>query len=179
MPRRFRASEFLRMEEAGIFAGDEHVELLEGQIVVTPPQGEPHAIVIERLTRLLIQHLDERYRVRPQLPLTAGEASVPEPDLAVLAAEKATSRKRHPSRALLVIEVASSSLAHDRELKGRIYARARIPEYWLVDVGGESVEVYTAPSRSRYQHVRTVKRKDTLVSAVLPRLSFPVRTLFV
>ncbi|WP_309243011.1 Uma2 family endonuclease [Hyalangium versicolor] len=88
--------------------------------------------------------------------------------------------KEHPRTALLVVEVAADSLRVDRMLKGRVYARAGIPEYWVVDVTGSAVEIYTGPdvSQGRYAALRTVVVGETLSSPTLPGLSLRVADLF-
>jgi Uma2 family endonuclease len=143
--RPITVSDYHRMIEAGILDEDEHVELLEGVIVKVSPQGPRHAVVIQRLTALLIRQLSSEYAVRPQLPLSLGEASEPEPDLAVVDAAEAASTERHPSHALLVIEVADDSLRKDRLVKASLYAAFDIPEYWIVDLAGRRIEVHRHP----------------------------------
>ena len=142
--RRFSVSEYHGMIEAGILGEDEHVELLEGEIVEMSPQDKPHARAMTRLTRWFARALGDEYVVRPQLPLTFPD-SEPEPDLAVVRAEDEAAAGRHPSTALLVIEIADSSARHDLEVKARIYARAGIPEYWLVLVKDRAIAVLRGP----------------------------------
>ena len=132
------------MASAGIFDEDERVELLEGVIVAMTPQSAPHARRIQWLTRFLVRTLGDEYAVRPQLPLTLGERNEPEPDLAVVRTD-ATSEDRHPQTAVLVIEVAGDSLRRDRRVKAAVYARAGIPEYWVVNLEARAVR----PSRTR------------------------------
>lgn len=177
-PRRLSVEEYHRMIEAGILGEDERVELLEGVIVAMPPQNDPHAWPVEWLNQFLVRVLGNEYRVRPQLPLTLGDRNEPEPDLAVVAGPRR--KGRHPGTALLVIEVADDSLRKDRKVKAAVYARFGIPEYWIVNVEAEVVEVMTDPHRKggTYRRLRTVTKKETLTSAVLPQVSFPVRELF-
>ena len=178
-PRRLSVVEYHRMIETGILDEDERLELLEGVIVAMSPQKDRHAWPIEYLTRLLVRALGDAYRVRAQLPITLGRSNEPEPDLAVARAGPRT-KGRHPRTALLVIEVADDSLRKDRTVKAALYARFRVSEYWIVNVEAEVVEVFTDP-RPRsgvYGRVRTVGKRDTLVSESLPEVSLPVRALF-
>jgi Uma2 family endonuclease len=178
-PRRLSVTEYHRMIEAGILDEDERLELLEGVIVAMSPQNDRHAWPIEYLTRLLVKALSEAYRVRVQLPLSLGRNNEPEPDLAVSRADL-RSKGRHPGAAILVVEVADDSLRKDRTLKAALYARFRVPEYWVVNVEAETVEVFTEP-RPRsgvYGRVRTVGKRDTLSPESLPEVSVPVRNLF-
>jgi len=167
------------MITAGILDEDEHVELLEGVIVAMSPQGGPHARCIQWLTRFLVRTLGDEYAVRVQLPLTLGKRNEPEPDFAVVTAQ-AASEDPHPSSALLVIEVAGSSLRLNRRVKAAVYARAGIPEYWILNVEAQVVEVFTDPDSvaGAYRRTRTVTKAETLVSEALPKISFPVADLF-
>jgi Uma2 family endonuclease len=177
--RRLNVDEYHRMIETGILDEDERLELLEGVIVALSPQKDRHAWPIEYLTRLLVRALGDAYRVRAQLPLTLGRSNEPEPDLAVSRADLRT-RGRHPGTAILVIEVADASLRKDRTVKAALYARFRVPEYWVVNLEAQVVEIFTEP-RPRsgvYGAVRTVGRRDTLVSESLPEVSVRVRDLF-
>ncbi|WP_224363787.1 Uma2 family endonuclease [Hyalangium versicolor] len=178
-PHRFTVDAYHRMLETGILDEDDHVELLEGVIVEMSPQGKAHAGVIVRLTRLLVLSLGESFDVRPQLPLTLDEQSEPEPDLAVVPAG-AEGSAEHPSHALLVVEVANASLARDREVKARLYARASIPEYWLVDVGRKSIEVYRDPdaTQGRYRSREVRSGGEVLECRALPGVSLPLLRIF-
>lgn len=177
-PHLITVDEYHRMLEAGILDEDDRVELLEGVIVEVSPQSEAHAKVIIRLTRLLNQSLGDEFEVRPQVPLTLGDRNEPEPDLAVVATIRSTG-DRHPSSALLVVEVAGDSLAKDRNLKTALYARASIAEYWIVNLATRAVEVHRTPDSSgRYAHVSTAGENDDLSATSLPGVRFPVRSLF-
>jgi Uma2 family endonuclease len=178
--RRFTVAEYHRMARAGIFQPDERVELLEGRVVPASPQGEPHARPIVVLNRLLIRVLGEEYEVRPQLPLTLGRYSEPEPDLAVVHASELRGPRRHPATARLVVESADSTLSRDRLLKGRIYARAGIPEYWLVRVPERAVEVFREPDvrARRYRSAHTYGEAEMLTAQSLPGVSVQVSALF-
>jgi Uma2 family endonuclease len=178
-PRLLSVEQYHRMGEAGIFDEGERVELLEGVIVAMTPQSSSHARRIQILTGLLARALGSEWAVRAQLPLTLGPRNEPEPDLAVVRAD-ATSEDRHPSSAVLVIEVSGDSLRRDRQVKSAVYARGGVPEYWVVSLDARSVEVYTDPDvgAGTYRRVRTCTLADTLASETLPPVSFPVSELF-
>jgi Uma2 family endonuclease len=160
--------------DAGAFE-NERVELLEGFLVELRPQRASHASAIEVLTELLYSARQPGYKVRVQLPLALGDESEPEPDLCVVPA--GDHRQGHPSEALLVIEVAESSLAKDRR-KATIYARAGVPEYWLVDVANQRVEVRTQPEGDAYLRQETVASGSELSSSSLPGLNVLVDRIF-
>jgi Uma2 family endonuclease len=179
-PRRFSLEEYHRLIDVGVLGEDERVELLEGVIVEMTPQGRAHALVVSRLNRFLTGVLGDVHSVRPQLPLSLEGDSEPEPDLAIVTRQEEEMAPVHPRSALLVVEVADESLRRDRLIKGRIYARARVPEYWVVNVTGQSVEVYSEPDADtgRYRVMRMLGVGETLSSASLPGLALPVATLF-
>src|SRR5262245_6578569 len=138
-PRRFTVDEYHRLIAAGILDEDERVELLEGVITSMSPQGVPHSRCIRWLNRLLARTLGSDYELFVQLPLTLGDRNEPEPDLAVVRTLDVP-RDRHPSTAMLVIEIAGASRRRDQKVKARIYAQASIAEYWIVDVDTQVVE---------------------------------------
>ena len=175
--RRIRVDEYHRMIEAGILDEDEHVQLIDGFLVAMTPQGEPHAQVIQRLSRLLVRSVGEGLVVRPQLPLTLGD-SEPEPDLAVVR-EADLSRDRHPGAALLVVEVPADSLRVDRGAKAVLYARAGIPEYWIVSHEDSTVEVLRDPDASAgaYRARVVLAAGESLTTQSVPGLAVDVAGL--
>ena len=172
--RPLRRTEYERLVEAGAFES-ERVELLEGFLVELSPQRAPHASAIEVLTELLYAARQPGHKVRVQLPLALGDESEPEPDLCVVPA--GDHRQSHPSEALLVIEVAESSLAKDRR-KAAVYAAAGVPEYWLVDIDNRRVEVRTQPEGGAYLRQETIAAGGELASSALPGLKVPVDQIF-
>jgi Uma2 family endonuclease len=127
------------------------------------------------LAELLYPARQPGQKVRVQLPLALGDESEPEPDLCVVPA--GDHRQRHPSQALLVIEVAESSLGKDRR-KAALYARAGVPEYWLVDVGGQRVEVHSQPEAGAYLRQETLASGGRIESPSLPGLTVSVERIF-
>jgi Uma2 family endonuclease len=180
LQRRFSVDDYHRMIHAGIVSEDDRVQLLDGVLVEMSPQNERHARLIQRLNRILVRALSDEYLVRPQLPLTLGAQSEPEPDLAVVRAADATSSDEHPRKAILVIEVSADSLRVDRTLKASIYAAAGIPEYWIVNVEARSVEVHYDPdvAAGRYRQAAIAEASSALTSRSLPVLAIAVSSLF-
>lgn len=179
--RRLHVREYQRMIEAGVFDEDEAIELLGGVIVRMSPQNADHALVVERLNDPFFVELPPDHVIRCQLPLSLSETDEPEPDVAVI--ERATPRSRHaqPTTARLVFEVAGESLRKDREIKGPVYARAGIPEYVIVDLAGECLEVHRDPDPAggRYRTLATLDKAGTFTSASVPGLKVVVARLFV
>ena len=168
--RPLRRREYELLAASGAF-DDEKVELLYGQVVRMSPQGTEHAFSIARLNKVLILALGDVAAVRPQLPFAASEYSMPEPDLAVVSELRPDA---HPERALLVIEVAMSSLAIDRRLKAQLYAETGVPEYWVVDVAHGEVIVHTGPSADGYRRIEHAGRERVLVPVELPSVRVAV-----
>jgi Uma2 family endonuclease len=157
--RPLRRGEYDRLVALGCFE-DERLELLHGMLVAMSPQSALHAEVIHRIARLLWAALADRAVVRLQTPLAVSEDSEPEPDVAVVPPGDYSAA--HPDRALLVVEVADSSIRTDRLVKSGLYAEAGIPEYWLVDLDERVVEVSRDPAGGRYGSSQRVGREETL-----------------
>jgi Uma2 family endonuclease len=145
--KRFTVDEYHKMIDADVFADDERFELLEGWIVPKMSRNPPHDVTIVLLQTLLASSIPRGWHVRSQSAITT-RTSEPEPDFAVVRGEARDYLKRHPgpSDIALAIEISESSLDRDRALKSRIYARAGVPAYWIVNVAGRCVEVYTDPT---------------------------------
>lgn len=131
------------MAETGILADGERTELFEGIILTMSPNNPPHANSVSRLTMLLTRCFQDQV-VRVQLPLDLGGDSLPEPDFAVVP-ESSLQSTAHPDSAILVVEVADSSLTYDRGEKASLYARSGIAEYWIVNVPDRVLEVHKEP----------------------------------
>ena len=173
-PERIRPisrTEYERMVGVGLFE-QEHVELLHGTLIEMSPQGGHHATVCAWLSQRLTLALGMTLEIRPQLPFAADDWSEPEPDLVV--ARRDHSAHEHPSKALLVIEVSESSLRKDRILKARLYARAGIPEYWIVVLATMEVEVYTNPQGDGYADIQTRRDSDVLRPIQLPGVEIAI-----
>lgn len=153
-----------RLVEAGGFAG-ERVELLDGLLVRMSPKSEAHERATEFLLEWLMRHVDlNRYVVGCRRALTIG-ASEPEPDLVVR--ERDTPKPYHPSSAVLVIEVAASSLPVDLAVKAPLYASAGITEYWVLDLDGQRAVVHRKPGASGYRQRREVAGDEQLTCSTL------------
>lgn len=167
----FTIEQYDRMGEAGILGPDDRVELLDGEIVEKPLIGDEHAACVDRLNRKFARGFGDEVRVRIQNPIRLPPHSEPEPDVVL-----AQPGDRHPeaSEIFLVIEVAQTTLATDRGLKLCLYAEAGVPEYWIVDIAGQAVEVYREPTASGYRVKKRLGRGKKLTVAALP--GFTLRT---
>jgi len=167
---RVTAERYFALVDEGVLRPDDRVELLEGVIVSMAPQNPRHAAGTSRADYAVRAAIGNRATVRVQLPLVLSLYSVPEPDVAVVPGHRNDYDTAHPTTALLVIEVADASLVPDRLTKGAIYAAAGIPEYWIVDLRDDRVEILRAPDRkaARYGETRVVGPGERLELAALP-----------
>lgn len=178
-PALWTAEQYLALVDEGVLAPDDRVELLEGVIVSMAPQNVPHAAGVFRVHQALERAWGERALVRVQLPLVLGRSSVPEPDTAVVSGRIVDFDRMHPTTALLVVEVADSSLKQDRLTKRAIYAAAGIPEYWIVNLPDDCIEVRrdAEPAARRYASVAVARRGETVEVGVLPGVRVAVDDL--
>ena len=139
--RRWRRVEYDRLVELGAFDGDA-IELVGGQLIVAEPQSSYHAGGIRAVDYALRAVLPAGWVVSVQSPVSLDDESEPEPDVVVVPGRLADYWHVHPTRPALAVEVAESSLAFDRRDKGSLYARAGIPDYWIVNLGERVLEVY-------------------------------------
>ena len=141
---RISVSQYHEMIRQGILTASDQVELLEGCLVKKMAKNPPHAAVNEALREILPTMLPAGWCVRSQNPVTLSD-SEPEPDLVVVEGKCRTFSSRHPKPEEfgIAIEVADSSLKRDKERKRRIYARAKIETYWIVNLVDRTVEVFS------------------------------------
>jgi Uma2 family endonuclease len=157
--RPLKRVEYDRLVATGAFV-DERVELIDGLLVRMSPQGADHAYVLRRLPWLLKQAVGARADVQVQCPLAVASDTELEPDVAVV--PPGDYLDDHPDRALLVVEVADSTLRKDRLVKAQLYAGMKVPEYWIVNLEAGVVEVHLAPGPDGYASRATVDREGEL-----------------
>jgi Uma2 family endonuclease len=162
-----------RMVASGALEGQK-VELLEGVLVEVSPQSSAHATVITRLARHL--GASPRWWVRVQMPVAIPPRSEPEPDVTLF--DQEPSPKRHPRSALLAVEVSVSSLMIDRNVKARLYAQAKIPVYWLVDLRARALEVRTQASADGYGSCDVFREGDVVPSPLTGVENLDLTALF-
>jgi len=132
--------------QAGILTDDDSVELLEGWLVFKMPKNPPHRVTTRLVRTALENILPPGWYVDSQEPITLSN-SEPEPDIVVVRGDTRQYLDRHPGAEdiALIIEVSDTTLQRDRTVKKRIYARAGISLYWIVNLVEEQVEVYSQP----------------------------------
>jgi Uma2 family endonuclease len=174
-PRPLKRAEYDRLVALGAFE-DERIELLHGVLVDMSPNDPGHVSPIDRLNMILAPALLGRAIVRVQSPIVAHDESEPEPDVAVV--PLGDYRQQHPAFALLVIEVALSSLNKDRKVKAPLYAATGFPEYWIVNVAEKAIEVHLAPRGGIYSRVTRHTAGDVLRPEALPDVAVKVTDVF-
>jgi len=162
--RRFTIEEFEQMIRAGVFEEDERIELIEGEIVEMAAIELPHMVCMARLQAMFHEKLGRNAIVWVQNAIRMPSNSRPQPNVALLKWRDDFYAGKHPTAedVVLLIEVAESSLRYDRKIKAPRYAKAGIPEVWIVNLSKDIVEVYTTPGESGYENVRRAGRGESL-----------------
>ena len=174
------AEEYLRMGEAEVFGHEARLELIEGEIIEMAPIKPPHAGRVMQLDRLLQRRIGDRALVSAQGPVLVTGRSVPQPDLAVLKprADFYTGSLPTVGDVILVIEVSDTSLGFDLETKVPMYARAGIPEVWVVDVNGRGIHVFRHPAHGVYRSTVLAGTSERVACEGLPEAAIDVAELF-
>ena len=177
--RRFTVEEYFRMVNAGILQEDERVELIEGEILLMPPIGPRHIGGVIRYARVFIRLAGNRFTVLIQSTVRLGEESAPEPDVALLKFRDDDYSFAHavPEDVLLIVEVAESSLAYDRDVKAHIYGRAGIPETWVLNLPGDCIERFQEPGTEGYAQHTVLRRGEKVTPLALPDVELAVEDL--
>ena len=172
------------MVEAGVLAPGERAELIDGEVLAMTPQGSLHATAVLLVEEALRAAFAAGYVIRVQMPLALDSSSEPEPDVAVVRGSPRDYRDAHPTSALLVVEVADTTLGYDRDQKGSLYARAGVAEYWIVKALDRQVEVCRDPAPEAqarygwaYRDVRSYASGDQISPLALPRVAVPVANI--
>jgi len=176
LPGPFTIETYHRLAELGVLDEDDRVELLDGQIVAMTPVGSRHAAAVGRLTRVFGERAGNRSIVWVQNPIVVSQTWEPQPDVCLLRPRDDFYAAAHPraDAALLVIEVAETSLERDRDVKIPRYAAAGIPEAWLMDLAADTVTTYREPGPEGYGEIVTLSRAETLRPVLLPGLAVGV-----
>lgn len=182
--RRWTRDEYERMVDMGILGPNDRVELLDGEIVIMTPQKSRHAAAIQMTLRALRQAFGDAFDIRSQMPLALDATSEPEPDIAVVAGSPRDFVDAHPSRAVLVVEVSDSSLTFDRTTKAAVYARAGVPDYWLLNLVDSVVEVRRDPQPSsasplgwHFASVQTLRAGEIIAPLARPGAAVAIADL--
>jgi Uma2 family endonuclease len=172
--------EYDRLVAAGAFAPEARVQLIAGEIVEMTPQGPGHATAIRRLQQALGRAFSHGHEVRAQMPLALAHdtMSEPEPDVAVVIGTIDDYRDHHPAMAILVAEVADTSVEFDRTRKAEMYARSHIPEYWILNLVDHRLEVLRQPRGNQYEVHLIFGADDSVSPLAAPEARLKVSSLF-
>ena len=181
VPRhRLTLDEYHRLGEAGILGEDDRVELLEGQLVDMSPIGPRHALAVDALNELLVTAVAGRAGVRVQNPIVLDDTTEPQPDIVLVRRPWRGYPTAHPRPGdiFLVIEVADTSRETDLGAKLELYARAGIPEFWIVDLTTDGVLVGRNPGGNGYGSMSRIEPAGFLEVESLPGVTIPAASLF-
>jgi len=155
-------------------------ELIDGEIIEMAPIGAPHAGITKRLIDIFSRQVGNAAIVDAQDPVVLGTSSEPQPDLALLRPREDFYVKSHPGSkdVLVLIEISDTTLTYDRETKMPLYARASIPEVWLIDLNGKNLHVYRHPEEGRYSARERAKDLRRMQVEALPDVTFDLGALF-
>ncbi|NWG13653.1 MAG: Uma2 family endonuclease [Acidobacteria bacterium] len=176
-PHRWTREIYDRMVAGGFFAPGERVELIDGEILTVTPQGTAHAVSVRLARKALEVAFGAGFEINVQLPLALDAMSEPEPDLSVTRGRPRDFLESHPTPAetVLIAEIADSTLEHDRLIKGGLYARASIPEYWVVNLIDRHLEVFRnprpdaqAPLGFRYSEALVIRTGEAMTPLFAP-----------
>ena len=171
--RRFTVAEYYAMADAGILSENDRVELLDGDLIIMPPIGNWHGGSVKLFANTFPPALQGRAIIAVQDPVQLDEHSEPQPDFMLLQWRDDFYRNGHPGPAdvLLLIEVADSSVEFDRTVKLVAYARAGIPEVWIVARPERRIEAYTEPAGNEYAAVRYFGPGETVFPQAFPDIA--------
>lgn len=174
---RFSRAQFERMLDAGAFEPDDRLELLDGEINDIAPQKSRHATAVTLTGDALRAIFGADATVRLQLPLCLDDYSEPEPDVAVVPGSPRDYRDAHPAQALLICEVSDTTLGYDRGRKLAAYARAGIPEYWILDLSAQCLEVFRHPDHGGYASATILRAEEQVSPLARPEQKLVARAL--
>ena len=173
---RYSVDNYEEMIRLGVLGENDRVELIRGEIVPKMPIGSKHAGSVKRMNSLISSRAGNRSVVGVQDPVRLID-SEPEPDISVMRPRSDFYSTSHPQPPdiLMIARVSDSSLDEDRNIKGPLYAEAGIPEYWIVNLIDECIEIHRGPQADgTYQDVRVLRRGEQAEIAALPGVSIAV-----
>ncbi|MBD2625085.1 Uma2 family endonuclease [Trichormus variabilis] len=183
--KRFSLEEYHRLTELGFFHEDEHIELINGELIEMVAKGRAHETCLRNLLRELPKLVGDRATLQSQAPITIPPKSEPEPDFAIIKNRDDNYLSSHPQGTdiFLVIEVADSSIEYDQNVKIPLYAKAEIPNYWIFNLLDNCLECYSEPYQSQqgkfgYSNKRIVLPSQIISLPCLPDLQLDLSKVF-
>jgi len=172
--------EYHTIGAAGVLKEDDRIELIEGEMIEMAPIGSRHMAKVNRLARLLSQSIGAQAIVSVQNPIALPPRNEPQPDVTLLKPRGDDYESGLPGAEdiLLVIEVADTTVAYDRDVKMPIYARYGIIEAWLVDIQAGSLSIFLDPGEKGYRRLLSPTKTETITPSLLPNVSIRLRDLW-
>jgi Uma2 family endonuclease len=177
----FTVDEYYRMADAGILGPEDRVELIDGEIIEMSPIGSRHLACVNRANRLFVTTFGVRVVVSVQHPLQLSNYTEPEPDIVLLRPREDDYAAKKPSAedALLVVEVADTTLRFDMNVKLPRYAAAGVPEVWIENLPEDLLLVYRDPDGPRYLTSLVFRGEESVTVQALPGVTFSAAELLV
>ena len=174
--RLLTVEEYHRMGDTGIISPDEEVELIEGQILEKPMKGTTHSAVNKYLEKLLENCLGDEVLVRVQDPIRLDNYSEPEPDIAVVKPDDFYYASHHPTppEIYLIVEIADTTLKRDTEFKAKVYAKAGINDYWVLDITNRQLYAFREPTATGYQNQQIFSEDATISPVAFPNITINI-----
>jgi len=175
----FSVQEFQRISDAGIFPPDSRFELIRGEIFEMPVPTRIHSGRVNKLTRVFTSKLGESAIVCIQNPMFIDKMSEPRPDVVICKPlpELFGPFEPEPSDVLLLVEISDTSLRYDTKIKSRLYADAAIPEYWILNIPDDVLQVRTEPADGEYRRIENLIRGRSITAKMLPDIVFTIDEL--
>jgi hypothetical protein len=177
VPRQhFTWEEYPGMVETRVLGPDDRVELIEGEIVQRSPIGLRHSLCVAALVDQLVRTVGDRALLWSPNPIRLSPHTMPEPDVVFVQRPLSRYSQGHPVTAdvMLLVEVADTSYRYDRYVKLPLYARAGLPEAWIIDLNHDAVEVFRTPSPTGYASMQRMERGETVAALAFPDVVFRV-----
>jgi Uma2 family endonuclease len=174
-PWLWNREQYHELAERGFFDG-ERVELIDGEILTMSPMLEPHVQGVMLASEALRPAFSQGHCIRTQFPLNLGQTKEPEPDVAIVPGD-IRSFKDNPTTAVLIVEVALTSLAYDTGRKANLYSRAGITDYWVVDLVGRRLLVFRDPTEDGYLNKFALTENQEIAPLAAPKVPIRVADL--
>ncbi|MEY2985269.1 MAG: hypothetical protein RLZZ568_1886 [Cyanobacteriota bacterium] len=179
LTHKFTVEQYHQLSEKNVLSPESRVELIQGEVLDMSPIGIRHGTTVKRLNAFFAVQLSQKAIVSVQDPIQINNYSEPQPDLALLKFQPDFYGDRLPRAedVLLIIEVADSSYAYDRQIKLPLYAQSGIPEVWLVDLNRQRLEQFTQPQGSDYGQVTQLNKDQRACCEGFPELCLDLTTI--
>jgi Uma2 family endonuclease len=173
--KRFTLEEYHKLTELGFFHEDDHIQLINGELIEMVAKGRAHETCLRKLWKELPVVIGNRATLQSQAPITIPPKSEPEPDFAIVKNRDDDYLSSHPQGedVLLVIEVADSSIEYDQKVKIPLYAKAGIPDYWILNLLDNCLECYSEPYQNQQGIFGYVNKRIVLPNQIISLPCFP------